>query len=119
MEGYDDNQTSYSNFNYDLAVEIIESITNKSYEEFVSQAILAPLSMHDSSYSSDASHDAPMAAGWHKIVNAEGYAPGLFRLDHQLDKMGAKVGMGGVRFISTAEDMVRSSSILHIVTDPR
>lgn len=118
MEGYDDNQTSYSNFNYDLAVEIVESLTNKPYEGFVSQAILAPLSMHDSSYSSSSSPDAPMAAGWHKIVTEEGYAPGLFRLDHQLDRMGAKVGMGGVRFISTAGDMVGSSSIVH-VTDPR
>jgi CubicO group peptidase (beta-lactamase class C family) len=107
---HDAKWTTYSNATYDLAVEIVERLVGMPYGDFVHQAILAPLSMSDSSYTTERSTDvAPMAAGWHKVVDANGWKPSVFRLEHRLDQMGEKVGMGGIRFISTAEDMVRVS----------
>jgi CubicO group peptidase (beta-lactamase class C family) len=103
---HDDKWTTYSNATYDLAVEIVERLVGMPYGDFVHQAILAPPSMSDSSYTTERSTDVAMAAGWHKIVDANGWKASVFRLEHRLD-MGEKVGMGGIRFISTAEDMVR------------
>lgn len=58
-------QYSYSNMGYALLGLVIEQVTGQRYEDYLTQSLLAPLGMHDSSFHFIAQADDPRLAMGH------------------------------------------------------
>ena len=100
----------YSNIGYSLLGQVIESVTGQPYAEHVSEAILGPLGLHDTSPDIDPDQVADHATGYTGLGYAERRRP----IDHIAT--GAMASATG--FSSTATDLVRYAAA-HVIGDSR
>lgn len=54
-------ETSYSNIGFDLLGQVLAKVTNMKYEDYIKEAILKPLGMHETSFTVPAASVAASA----------------------------------------------------------
>lgn len=95
-------QYAYSNMGYTLLAMVIEAVTKQRYEDFLDNNLLAPLGMHDSSFTFISQHgqnaDPLLAMGYHENNVAQAAVANYLRPAGQ--------------FTTTAPDMAKFMMLL-------
>lgn len=89
----------YSNSNYLLLSFIIEKVSGKSYSQFMQEAILQPLQMHDSCFDNHRTIIKNRASGYYHDFAHDNEVENVGYIDH------ASVGNGAGGLLSTVEDL--------------
>ncbi len=105
---------AYSNTNYLLIAEIIESITRRTYKQYIEENFLIPLQMQDSFVAEEGNHQV-IRENNPKLVEPIFYDPtqkqNTFRSLHWLIDLSNTKGSGNL--ISTVRDLEKWNTALH------
>jgi CubicO group peptidase (beta-lactamase class C family) len=77
-----------------------------SFQAYVHKELLGPLDMRSTTYQLQRGPDDDVACGWQCRTDAQGYLPGLMRLDQNAWSGLGAIGLGAGRVQTNAEDLV-------------
>lgn len=77
-----------------------------SFKAYVQNQLLDPLDMRSTTYQLERGPNDNVACGWQCRTNAEGYLPGLMRLNQDAWSALGAIGLGAGRVQTNAEDLV-------------
>lgn len=81
-----------------------------SFEAYVQEELLDLWDMRSTTYQLERGPNDDVACGWQCRTDAEGYLPGLMRLDQDAWNGLGDIGIGCCRVRTNAEDLVSSAS---------